>query len=129
VCSFSTVSISSQLSFSSRSLHTVSNLHKSKEAAALQPAVSAIPVGIQLSPINNTLSGGPPPSGVSVGEAARESKKDIPPEPETQLGREAPKIRHNAQAATPSPYQITADHVKRVSRLPLLCMRHLVSTL
>jgi len=62
--------------------------------------------------VNASLAGGPPPSGRSVGEAARE-QKEVPPEPETQQGRDLPKPRPKAQAAAPSPYLITAEHVKR----------------
>lgn len=66
-------------------------------------------------PSPGALSGLPPPlkAGQSVGEAAREEKV-IAPEPETQTSRPAPKTERKAQAAAPSPYLITADHVKRV---------------
>ena len=62
-------------------------------------------------PAASSLSG-------SVGENARVKKGAVPPEPETQHGRrEAPKLERQAQAAVPSPYPITYEHVKRVSRI------------
>ncbi len=104
---------------STRALHAVSACLRSPvDVSAAQAAAGAlyeVKLPPQLSAINGNLAGGTPPTGVSVGEAARE-QKEIAPEPETQLGRKPLKVLPKAQAALPSPYQINADHVKRVRR-------------
>lgn len=60
------------------------------------------------------------PPVVSVGEAAKQAEeeaKSMPPEPEALRGHTPPNARPKAQAAQPSPYLITPDHVKRVSNM------------